>query len=139
MLKILLIDDDHEEYELISLALESLKVNAEIIHAPHCVDVHETIAKNKPDILLLDINMPYMNGMECLKTVRSDRKFRELPVIIYSTSSSPTEIENAFKNKANLYLVKPSSFEVLISSLKRVLSVNWKLQAHFPPEKFLIK
>ena len=138
MLKILLVDDDQEEYEFITSAFESLTVNADIIQVQDCSDVTQTIKSHNPDMVFIDINMPSINGIDCLKAVRADSRFETLPIIIYSTSNNVADIQESFKHKANLYVVKPNTFKKLTASLQKVLSMDWNLKSHLPIEKFLI-
>ena len=60
-----------------------------------------------PNIILLDINMPEMNGLELLDLIKADEKFKQLPVIMFTTSSSQKDIMEAYKKYANSYIVKP--------------------------------
>ena len=138
MLKILLVDDDQEEYEFITSAFESLTVNADVIQVQDCSDVTQTIKSHNPDLVFIDINMPSINGIDCLKAVRADSRFETLPIIIYSTSNNVTDIQESFKHRANLYVVKPNTFKKLTASLQKVLSMDWNLKNHLPIEKFLI-
>ena len=138
MLKVLLVDDDHEEYELINSAFEKLKIPANVMQIENCTDVAGTIKRHKPDIVFMDINMPLINGIECLKSVRADQHFQHLPIIIYSTSSNLKDIHESFRHKANLYVVKPDNLRKLTASLEKVLSFDWNLKPDLPLEKFLI-
>ena len=138
MLKILLVDDDREEYEFITSAFESLTVKAEVIQVEDCNDVSGTIKQHNPDMVFIDINMPSINGIDCLKAVRSEKRFENLPIIIYSTSNSLTDVQESFKHKANLYVVKPNTFSKLTASLQKILSFDWNLRNNLPIEKFLI-
>jgi DNA-binding response OmpR family regulator len=138
MLRILLVDDDPEEYELITSALKTLKVNAEIIQTPHCVELTDNIRKIMPDLVFLDINMPFKNGIDCLKSLRADKKFESLPVIMYSTSNNNVDIEESYKHSANLYVVKPDNFQKLVKSLEEVLSFDWGSDSKVKSDKFLI-
>ncbi|WP_290840401.1 response regulator [Flavobacterium sp.] len=83
--------------------------------------------KNKrPDILFLDLNMPYKSGVECLKEIRAIQKFKDLSVAIYSTSNSEKDMEDTFINGANIYIRKPNDFTQLKKVLTEVLSINWQ-------------
>jgi CheY-like chemotaxis protein len=67
--------------------------------------------------------MPIMNGVDCLKIIRSAQKYDGIPVIIYSTCKEYKEI--SYSNKANYYLVKPDSFAKILTSLNSILTYNW--------------
>ncbi|MDB5255361.1 MAG: response regulator receiver protein [Chitinophagaceae bacterium] len=78
-----------------------------------------------PQLLFLDLNMPNKNGKECLEEIRNSDRLKDIPVIIYSTSSSPKDIDDAFEKGANLYVRKPSSFQELRFIARAVLAMEW--------------
>jgi CheY-like chemotaxis protein len=138
MLTILLVDDDHEEAELFTAALKSLDQTIQFVHAEDCVDLLDSIRKHKPDIVFIDINMPFLNGIECLKAVRSEPEFESLPIIMYSTSNNQKNIIDSFNNNADLYIVKPDSYRGIIIALEKVLKVNWAKQPRPQLSDFVI-
>lgn len=85
-----------------------------------------------PHLIFLDLNMPNKNGKECLDEIRKSERLKHIPVVIYSTSSSPKDIDDTFDKGANLYVRKPSSFNELRSITRAVLSIDW--QIHKPYE-----
>src|SRR5205085_10120650 len=92
-----------------------------------------------PDMIFLDLNMPVKNGIECLQEIRSDKKLDNLPIIVYTTSDNPRDIETCYKLKANLYVVKPTSFESIIKTRKKIINIDFSSQ-HFPArENFLLQ
>lgn len=66
-----------------------------------------------PDYIFLDINMPVMDGKECLAELKQNSKFREIPVIIYSTTNDPTEIKSFYRLGASSFMHKPNTFRQL--------------------------
>jgi CheY-like chemotaxis protein len=77
--------------------------------------------KKTPDIILLDINMPEMNGFELLDIVKADENLKQLPVFMFTTSSSQQDILIAYKKYANSYFIKPTlenEFEKLIKGIE---------------------
>ena len=81
-----------------------------------------------PQLIFLDLNMPVMDGFECLKKIRSNPKFEDLVVAIYSTSSSERDIEETFVNGANIYINKPNKFEELKKTIAQVVKRNWQYE-----------
>ena len=71
-----------------------------------------------PDVIFLDLNMPIMNGMECLSALRSSDRYKHIPVIIFSTSNNQKDIERTKTMGATLFLHKPSSFKILCEKLR---------------------
>jgi CheY-like chemotaxis protein len=122
----ILIDDDPEDRLIFGLALE--EVEKGIIYYPFTnldevlnglnSDNGETVV---PDFLFLDLNMPVYNGKECLGKLRGLECYKEVPIIIYSTSSEDRDIKETQILGANHYLTKPSDLEKLVSILGPVL------------------
>ena len=128
MPKLLLIDDDEEEYELLSTAFREVMAGGTVLYANGCKNIIETITEFKPDIVFLDINMPTVDGIDCLKKIREHKDYQELPVVMYSTSNNKQSVQDSFDNKANLYVVKSYSYQGLLAILEKVLKINWELQ-----------
>lgn len=129
VVEILLVDDDQDDRSIFSDALGELKIETSLTLLE---DGRELVAyledpKTKiPDILFLDLNMPYKSGVECLKEIRQIEKFRSLSVAIYSTSNSEKDMEDTFINGANIYIKKPNDFTQLKKVLNEVVSINWQ-------------
>ena len=75
-----------------------------------------------PDIIFLDLNMPVKNGMDCLKEIRTNERFKDLLIVIYSTSGSDQDVQEAFVHGANSYIKKPNNFADLKASLAQVIN-----------------
>lgn len=67
----------------------------------------------KPDLIFLDINMPVMNGWQCLKKLKTDSSWKDIPTIMYSTSSSKRDIDLAYELGATLFVTKPEDIDEL--------------------------
>lgn len=78
-----------------------------------------------PDLIFLDLNMPKLNGKQVLKEIKRSGVLRPIPVIMYSTSFAPHDIEDVTRLGAAFHLLKPSRFDDLCKSLKIVLSKDW--------------
>lgn len=111
-----LIDDDVDDREIFALALADTDKNMQLFTAINCkaaidkfVDEHDFI----PDYIFLDLNMPGMNGFECLARIKEMPHLCERPVIIYSTSSNVNYFEETRRLGATHYLVKPNRIEEL--------------------------
>ena len=117
---ITLADDDEDDRLFFTDAFDELKINTvvntfkngkellDFLHHPESV---------LPNIIFLDLNMPILNGIECLKEIKKNQKFDNIAIAIYSTSSSDQDVENTFVLGANIYIKKPSDF----NTLKKVL------------------
>lgn len=129
IVQILLVDDDQDDRSIFLDALSEIKVESNLVMLEDgrgLVDYLENPANQFPDILFLDLNMPYKSGVECLIDLRKIDKFKELSVAIYSTSNSEQDMEDTFLNGANIYIRKPNDFSELKKVLNEVLSINWQ-------------
>ncbi len=141
--KIILADDDESDRLIFIEAFSELKIRSEVIALHDGKQLMEYLAKNQvdlPAIIFLDLNMPRKTGVECLKEIRSIKKLKEIPIAIYSTSSSKNDIEETFHNGANVYIKKPSDFNKLKEALYKVVSsANPYLDPIFNIDNFLMK
>lgn len=132
---ILLADDDADDRQFFSEAIHEIKMDhtlklfndgkelMDFLEHPDNEDM------TLPHILFLDLNMPYKNGMECLKEIRQNPKYNNLSVAIYSTSSSEKDIEETFASGANIYIRKPNDFSTLKKVIKDVVNMNWQFHS----------
>jgi DNA-binding NarL/FixJ family response regulator len=73
--------------------------------------------------------MPRKNGLECLSDIRSNPLFNSTKIIIYSTSSRKKDIDDTRDLGANMYFIKPSSYETLVTKLREILTMDWVNQS----------
>src|SRR5690606_11149227 len=130
VIDIVLVDDDADDRSIFSDALSELKIDTKLTLLEDGRNLLEFLEKSEklPDILFLDLNMPYKSGVECLIDIRKHTKFNDLSIAIYSTSSTDKDIEDTFIHGANIYIRKPNNF----ANLKKVLGavVNMNFQFH---------
>jgi CheY-like chemotaxis protein len=121
---ILLVDDDPDEYEIFCEALRTFQVDVQCVHAANGIEAVHSLAASSilPDYIFLDSNMPVMDGKNCLKKIRADDRFKNIPVLVYTTSSSRKEMDAYKTLGANDFIVKPDSFSALINILRRFLA-----------------
>ena len=82
-------------------------------------------------LILLDLNMPRLNGKEALKILKGDRRFKQIPVLILSTSSSEEDVEDTYKLGANSYFKKPSDYKEFVE-LAKLIKGYWLQKAILP-------
>ncbi len=75
-----------------------------------------------PDLILLDVNMPRKNGHEVLEFIKNDETFKQIPVIMLTTSSSENDIMKSYKNHANCYITKPVEIDDFLQAIKKIES-----------------
>lgn len=120
-----LIDDDPDDRYLVCEAFTLVRPQDNIIEAINGHHFFEILDVNKvsvPSLIILDVNMPGMNGLETLKRIRSLILISSIPVVMYSTSESPSLIEQAYQAGASTFIVKPNSFEGLLEMWGAVTS-----------------
>jgi CheY-like chemotaxis protein len=91
-----------------------------------------------PDVIFLDLNMPFKNGLECLKEIRETPKFKEIPVVIFSTTSNNDVVDITYRQGANYYICKPRSFPLLVKVIETVLSLEMWQSPQPLKEKYLL-
>jgi CheY-like chemotaxis protein len=126
---VLLADDDEDDRLFFKEAFEEIKIKTKVTLVKDGVELMKYLSSDgrpKPHILFLDLNMPRKSGMECLLEIRNNDRLKDIPIAIYSTSSSEEDIENTFIKGANVYITKPSDFKELKQILEEVITINWQ-------------
>jgi CheY-like chemotaxis protein len=124
---VLIIDDDTEDRELFLEALKEVDDNIKGISAQdgkEAIRLLESELVILPDFIFLDINMPVMNGKECLVNIKNHRKLKTIPVVMYSTTSDTNEIKDFYRLGAHDFLIKPSNFRNLVEALESIVLSN---------------
>jgi CheY-like chemotaxis protein len=132
-LSIVLADDDTDDREMFAEVIGELNAGIQLTCAEDGMVLLKLLQATEqplPQLIFLDLNMPNKNGKECLDEIRKSERLKHIPVVIYSTSSSPKDIEDTFEKGANLYVRKPSSFNELRNITRTVLSLDWN---HYRP------
>jgi two-component system chemotaxis response regulator CheY len=118
-MKVLIVDDDSTTRKMLGLFL---KVNGyEIAYAENGFEGIEKIVKEDPNLIISDLNMTYMDGIEFTKSVRADPVHAEIPILMVTMESDPEERERAFAAGVNGYMVKPVTSEILTHQILNIL------------------
>ncbi|NNE76337.1 MAG: response regulator [Pricia sp.] len=136
---IFLADDDEDDQKLFCEALSEVYPSIKINTFDNGVDLMAALLKlNKesPDIIFLDLNMPLMNGEECLDDIKNEPQLRNIPIVIYSGYIEKSKLEVLQNKGANRYLQKPYSYGELKSLLERCVQ---SIIFQNPEEDFSIK
>lgn len=132
-LVILMADDDADDRLLASEALEESELAYSLEFVTDGVELWEyltskgdyaTAPKPLPGIILLDLNMPRMDGLEVLKKIKKDRRLRLIPVVVLTTSSAEEDLVRSYSLGAASFLTKPVTFEGLVN-LMSTLAQYW--------------
>lgn len=124
---ILLVEDNEGDIALTKDAFEESKVKMEISVARNGQEALDFLHKRgkfknskKPDIILLDINIPIFNGHEVLKQIKANTSLKKIPVIMLTTSSNPKDINLAYENHSNSYVKKPLNMEEFLEAVMKI-------------------
>lgn len=123
---LLIIDDDVEDQEIFLEALREVDPQVQCRCANSGEEAMELLKSGAPvQLIFLDMNMPKQNGKQVLREIRTSFQFREIPVIMYSTSFAPRDIDDIAMIGAVHHLLKPSRFDELCRSLRELLLRPW--------------
>lgn len=122
--RLFLVDDDADEQWIFNTALNAVDPTIELSRAANGQDAIRQLASSssQPDVIFLDLNMPVMNGLECLRRLKSDPGLSGIPTIMYSTTADPQTISQSRAMGAEDFITKPYNFEELVDALRVVLS-----------------
>jgi CheY-like chemotaxis protein len=138
--RILIVDDSPKDIELTLATLTENNLANDVVTAEDGEEALDYLYKRGkfanedglPAVILLDVKMPKMDGIEVLKQIRSDAKFKFIPVIMVTSSSEERDIVESYKLGANSYVVKPVDIIQFIEAIK-VLGQYWAVINQPPP------
>ncbi len=124
---ILMADDDEDDFLLVKNAFQENGFRVDLRFAAdgnellsylhHCGKKTEFSLPPCPDLILLDLNMPKMDGRQALKRIKSDPKLRDIPIVVLTTSKEEEDIRYCYDLGACSFLVKPKSFDELVQAM----------------------
>ncbi len=118
---ILLVEDSIDDFEATVRAFKKTDLVNPLVHATSGERALEYLCSGiRPSLILLDLNMPGMGGQKCLEKIKKDAAFREIPVVILTTSSYEPDIKACYALGANAYILKSADFNVLATAIKRL-------------------
>lgn len=126
---ILLVEDDVVDAMTVKRALKELKVANPLVHVSNGEEALEYLkdtSKPRPCLVLLDINMPRMNGIELLRTMKTDEQLRLIPVVMLTTSTNDRDIVESFHLSVAGYMIKPVDYRQFVETM-RTIDTYWKL------------
>jgi CheY-like chemotaxis protein len=132
---ILLVEDDKVDAMTVRRAFQDLKVTNPLVHS---INGEEALgylsddSNDKPCVILLDRNMPKMNGTEFLKVVKADESLKRIPVIMLTTSQEEQDIVESFELSVAGYIVKPVEYQKFVEAI-RTIELYWTL-SELPPQ-----
>jgi CheY-like chemotaxis protein len=139
--RILLVEDDPKDIELTLAALEGYNLVNEIVVARDGVEALDYLYRRgdfkqrpegNPVVILLDLKMPKLDGVQVLQQLMADEQLRLIPVVVLTSSRESRDLEECYKLGANAYVVKPVRFTEFIEAVKQI-GVFWVLINELPP------
>ena len=126
---ILLIEDDDVDVMTVKRAIRDLKVTNQLVSigdGEEAIEYLRTESTTKPCIILLDLNMPKMDGAEFLKIVKADKALKKIPIVILTTSNSDRDVIESFERGAAGYMVKAPDYEKFVKTIEAI-NLYWTL------------
>jgi len=117
--KIIIVDDDRETRELLAMALQM--EDFEVTQAANGLRLISTLHVDQPDLILLDVNMSWIDGFELCRAVRKNEDFKDIPVIFISARSSSADVKRGIEAGAADYFTKPIELQTLIARIKELI------------------
>jgi CheY-like chemotaxis protein len=139
--RILMVEDDPKDVELTLTALEEYNLANEVIVTHdgaqaldylYCRNGYKTRTSGNPAVMLLDLKLPKVDGLEVLKQVKSDEQLRVIPVVVLTSSKEEKDMVASYKLGVNAYVVKPVDFHDFVNAIKE-LGVFWAVINEPPP------
>ncbi|WP_144124219.1 response regulator [Catellatospora sichuanensis] len=113
-LRILLVEDDAGDALLVADALDTFGLAESIFHVEdgdQALTFLQDASSPRPDLVLLDLNLPRVSGHTVLSAVKNDQRLSTIPVVVFSTSSNPDDVQASYGSHANAYVVKPQDID----------------------------
>ena len=139
--RILMVEDDPKDVELTLTALEEYNLANEVIVTRdgeqaldylNCRGEYKTRSSGNPAVMLLDLKLPKVDGLEVFKQIKSDGELRMIPVVVLTSSKEEKDMVASYKLGVNAYVVKPVDFHEFVNAIKE-LGVFWAVINEPPP------
>ena len=134
LMRIVILEDSAADLRLFKEALHAARIFAELYHFPDGISAIESITSSgeawtpAPDLIVLDIDMPRMTGLEVLEILRSSPRFSKVPVAVFTSSRSPGDMSRARDLRADRFIVKPTTlvefFEAVRATVREFSSAE---------------
>lgn len=145
--RILLVEDDPKDIDLTLAALGEYKLanevivvrdGAEALDYLHTKGNYRSRARENPAVVLLDLKLPKVDGLEVLREIRSDERLKHIPVVVLTSSREDRDMVASYKLGVNAYVVKPVDFHEFVNAVKE-LGVFWAVINEPPPGSIVRK
>lgn len=126
--KVVMADDDKDDQDIFKEAIKETDVPTEVTTVNDGKELIEHLKDKStpnPDVIFVDINMPKKDGKEALREIKNDKDLKDIPTVMYTTSTNQRDIKDTFEAGADLYVPKPVSFAALVLILKKIFFLHW--------------
>ncbi|MDO7172668.1 response regulator [Mariniflexile sp. AS56] len=132
MKTIFLAEDDPDDREFFEDALKRVSIPTVLTLSNDGVELMGNLKiltqHPPPHLIFLDLNMPKMDGFQCLQEIRNTPKYKEIPIVIFSTTNSDEAVNKTYDLGANFFIRKPPSFALLIKAIEKMLTTEmWEV------------
>jgi chemotaxis family two-component system response regulator Rcp1 len=133
-IQILLVEDNPGDARLAREAIRSYKLANELHHVEDGVAAMDflRLGEPRPDLILLDLNLPKKDGRQVLKEIKQDQSLRRIPVCVLTTSSAESDLAKSYDNYANCYITKPVDFDQFVKVVRSIEDF-WLSIVRLPP------
>jgi len=142
MKRILLVEDSMEDAELVMEALEQCKLPNSVVHLRDGAEALDYLHRrgpfaerenNLPAVIMLDLKMPKVDGLEVLQNIKSDPVLKVVPVVIMTSSREERDVHESYRSGVNAYVVKPVQFHEFVEAIRH-LGFFWAMLNEPPAE-----
>lgn len=137
--RILLVEDDPADAMLVEEALlDGSEDDRSLVQVPDGVAALEHLrdpAQPRPDLIVLDLNMPRMSGTEMLKILKQEPELKAIPVVVLTTSAASEDVAAAYATHASAYVVKPVNLDDFIDAVRNIDTFYRELAEHLPADR----
>ena len=127
---IIFAEDDEDDRLFFEDVIRNYNPSIRIDFVSNGVQLMEILPSFLPDLLFLDLEMPYKNGLECLLEIRNNERLSQLPVIVFSSTTRQANIQTAYEVGAHLFLIKSPTYSEYAGSIKAALNLDWTKADH---------
>jgi CheY-like chemotaxis protein len=114
-------DDDSDDQEFLKMAVHQYSKEVRVECVPNGIELMNYLKnEEQPDLIILDLNMPQKDGRTALSEIKTNEELKHIPILIYTTSTSPFEINQIYQLGANSFLSKPKSFNDIILAIHQI-------------------
>jgi len=132
---VLVVEDDPAQQRLMQEALKETGRDVKLVAATSGAEAMALMQRERPNLILLDLSLPAMDGREVLKALKRDSRLNYIPIVVFTASSAEHDIVSAYSAGANCYLQKPPDFPELVRCMSALLNF-WTDTASLPPPDY---